>query len=78
MAKPEEVIIVEDDNGEIVRETTKDTEVIAQYKTMKETLVFLTHLNYQDTESIILDLHVAGRKIPQVGFCQGDIFFLTM
>jgi exportin-1 len=32
MAKPEEVIIVEDDNGEIVREQTKDTEVIAQYK----------------------------------------------
>ena len=27
MAKPEEVIIVEDDNGEIVREMTKDTEV---------------------------------------------------
>eukprot|EP00599_Poterioochromonas_sp_BG-1_P007690 CAMPEP_0173141940 /NCGR_PEP_ID=MMETSP1105-20130129/5798_1 /TAXON_ID=2985 /ORGANISM="Ochromonas sp., Strain BG-1" /LENGTH=1076 /DNA_ID=CAMNT_0014055249 /DNA_START=326 /DNA_END=3556 /DNA_ORIENTATION=+ len=63
MAKPEEVIIVEDDNGEIVRETTKDTEVIAQYKTMKETLVFLTHLNYEDTESIMLeklDLQVAG------------------
>lgn len=29
MAKPEEVIIVEDDNGEIVREQTKDTEVSA-------------------------------------------------
>eukprot|EP01035_Chromulina_nebulosa_P018593 gene18593-24320_t len=26
MAKPEEVIIVEDENGEIVREMTKDTE----------------------------------------------------
>lgn len=63
MAKPEEVIIVEDDNGEIVRETTKDTEVIAQYKTMKETLVYLTHLNYEDTEGIMLeklDLQVAG------------------
>jgi exportin-1 len=63
MAKPEEVIIVEDDNGEIVRETTKDTEVIAQYKTMKESLVYLTHLNYEDTESIMLeklDLQVAG------------------
>lgn len=63
MAKPEEVIIVEDDNGEIVREQTKDTEVIAQYRTMKETLVYLTHLNYEDTESIMLeklDLQVAG------------------
>jgi exportin-1 len=63
MAKPEEVIIVEDENGEIVREQTKDTEVIAQYKTMKEALVYLTHLNYEDTEAIMLeklDLQVAG------------------
>ena len=54
MAKPEEVLIVEDENGDIVRETTKDTDVIAQYKTMRETLVFLTHLNCDDTESIML------------------------
>lgn len=38
MAKPEEVIIVEDENGEIVREMTKDTEVIAQYNTMRDAL----------------------------------------
>eukprot|EP01038_Epipyxis_sp_PR26KG_P012132 gene12132-16243_t len=55
MAKPEEVIIVEDDNGEIVREMTKDTEVIAQYKTMRETIVYLTNLNYEDTEEIMLE-----------------------
>lgn len=63
MAKPEEVIIVEDDNGEIVREMTKDTEVIAQYKTMRETIVYLTNLNYEDTEAIMLeklDQQVAG------------------
>jgi exportin-1 len=54
MAKPEEVIVVEDENGEIVREQTKDTEVIAQYKTMKEALVYLTHLNYEDTSTIML------------------------
>jgi exportin-1 len=54
MAKPEEVIIVEDENGDIVREMTKDTEVIAQYKTMREALVFLTNLNYEDTEHIML------------------------
>jgi exportin-1 len=54
MAKPEEVLIVEDENGDIVRETTKDTDVIAQYKTMRESLVFLTHLNCDDTESIML------------------------
>ncbi|KAJ1457703.1 CRM1 C terminal-domain-containing protein [Pelagophyceae sp. CCMP2097] len=55
MAKPEEVLVVEDEHGEIVREMTKDTEAIAQYKTMRETLVYLTHLNYDDTESIMLD-----------------------
>jgi CRM1 / Exportin repeat 2 len=50
-----QVLIVEDENGEIVRETTRDTEAIAQYKTMRETLVYLTHLHYEDTESIMLD-----------------------
>ena len=54
MAKPEEVLVVEDENGEIVRETTKDTDAIAQYKTMRETLVYLTHLDYDDTENIML------------------------
>eukprot|EP00545_Synedropsis_sp_CCMP1620_P000226 CAMPEP_0119020706 /NCGR_PEP_ID=MMETSP1176-20130426/24555_1 /TAXON_ID=265551 /ORGANISM="Synedropsis recta cf, Strain CCMP1620" /LENGTH=1073 /DNA_ID=CAMNT_0006975169 /DNA_START=280 /DNA_END=3501 /DNA_ORIENTATION=- len=55
MAKPEEVLIVEDENGDIVRETTKDTDVIAQYKTMRDTLVYLTHLNCEDTEAIMLN-----------------------
>lgn len=55
MAKPEEVIIVVDENGEIVRENTKDTEVIAQYKTMREAVVYLTHLNYDDTETVMLE-----------------------
>lgn len=54
MAMPEEVLIVEDENGDIVRAPTKDTEVIAQYKTMRDTLVYLTHLNCEDTESIML------------------------
>jgi len=54
MAKPEEVLIMEDENGDLVRETTKDTDVIAQYKVMRETLVYLTHLNCDETESIML------------------------
>ena len=32
MAKPEEVLIVEDENGNIVRETMKDNDVLVQYK----------------------------------------------
>jgi len=54
MAKPEEVIIVEND-GEIVRETTKDTDVVAQYKLMREMIVYLAHLNYDDIETIMLE-----------------------
>ncbi len=65
MAKPEEVLVVEDENGEIVRELTKDTEAIALYKTMRETIVYLTHLNYKDTASIMLEklsLQVSGQE----------------
>eukprot|EP00188_Purpureofilum_apyrenoidigerum_P000812 Plantae.Rhodophyta-Purpureofilum_apyrenoidigerum.ctg14017.p1 GENE.Plantae.Rhodophyta-Purpureofilum_apyrenoidigerum.ctg14017~~Plantae.Rhodophyta-Purpureofilum_apyrenoidigerum.ctg14017.p1 ORF type:complete len:1087 (-),score=225.16 Plantae.Rhodophyta-Purpureofilum_apyrenoidigerum.ctg14017:29-3289(-) len=53
--KPQEVLIVEDENGEIVRETIKDSDSIALYKTMRETLVYLTHLNIEDTENIMLE-----------------------
>lgn len=55
MAKPEEVIVVEDENGCIVRETMKDNDVLAQYKSMRETLVYLCHLDYDDTEHQMLD-----------------------
>lgn len=53
MAKPEEVLIVENENGEVVREFLKDTNAINLYKNMRETLVFLTHLDYSDTERIM-------------------------
>mmetsp|Transcript_36522 Transcript_36522/g.81303 ORF Transcript_36522/g.81303 Transcript_36522/m.81303 type:complete len:1073 (+) Transcript_36522:318-3536(+) len=65
MAKPEEVIVVEDENGNIVRETMKDNDVLAQYKSMRETLVYLCHLDYEDTENQMLDklrLQLAGQK----------------
>ncbi|BDA47056.1 Exportin-1 [Coccomyxa sp. Obi] len=55
MAKPEEVIVVEDENGNIVRETMKDTDTLARYKTMHETLVYLSHLDHDDTESQMLE-----------------------
>jgi len=55
MAKPEEVLVVENDQGEVVREFMKDTDSINMYKTMRETLVYLTHLDYQDTERIMTE-----------------------
>jgi exportin-1 len=54
MAKPEEVLVEADENGDIVREQTKDTEALAVYKIMKDTLVFLTHLEPEDTEKLML------------------------
>jgi len=54
-AKPEEVLIEQDERGEIVRQATKDTDAIAVYKTMRETIVYLTHLNYETTEDIMID-----------------------
>ncbi|EGW13187.1 Exportin-1 [Cricetulus griseus] len=53
MAKPEEVLVVENDQGEVVREFMKDTDSINLYKNMRETLVYLTHLDYVDTEIIM-------------------------
>lgn len=53
MAKPEEVIVVEDDNGNIVRDVRKDGEQVTRYKQMKSILVFLTHLDPADTINIM-------------------------
>ncbi|CAF0774384.1 unnamed protein product [Brachionus calyciflorus] len=55
MAKPEEVLVVENDQGEVVREFMKDTDSINMYKNMRETLVYLTHLDCADTESIMTE-----------------------
>lgn len=53
MAKPEEVLVVENDQGEVVREFMRDTDSITLYKNMRETLVYLTHLDCADTERIM-------------------------
>eukprot|EP00731_Ephydatia_muelleri_P027685 Em0019g558a len=55
MAKPEEVLVVENEQGEAVREFMKDTDAINMYKSMRETLVYLTHLDYADTERIMTE-----------------------
>lgn len=55
MAKPEEVLVVENEQGEVVREFMKDTDAINMYKNMRETLVYLTHLDYTDTERIMTE-----------------------
>jgi exportin-1 len=53
MVRPEEVLIVENDEGEIVREFVKETDTIQLYKSTRECLVYLTHLDVVDTERIM-------------------------
>ncbi|CCE64309.1 hypothetical protein TPHA_0H01010 [Tetrapisispora phaffii CBS 4417] len=55
MARPEEVFIVENDEGVIIREYMKDSDIIQTYNTERSTLVYLTHLDVRDTEKIMLD-----------------------
>ncbi|KDQ59442.1 hypothetical protein JAAARDRAFT_33006 [Jaapia argillacea MUCL 33604] len=55
MVKPEEVLIVENEEGEIVREFMKESDTIVLYKSMRELLVYLTHLDVVDTEAILLE-----------------------
>ena len=55
MVKPEEVLIVENEEGEIVREFVKESDTIQLYKTTRECLVYLTHLDVVDTEGIMSD-----------------------
>ena len=64
MVKPEEVLIVENENGEIVREFTKETDTITLYKSMRECLVYLTHLDYEDTEKIMTEKLALQVLIP--------------
>ncbi|KIY72622.1 hypothetical protein CYLTODRAFT_367384 [Cylindrobasidium torrendii FP15055 ss-10] len=55
MARPAEVLIVENDEGEIVREELKEIDTIVLYKAMRELLVYLTHLDPADTKRILLN-----------------------
>jgi len=50
-----QVLIVENDEGEIVREFMKEIDTIVLYKQMRELLVYLTHLDVVDTENILTE-----------------------
>ena len=49
------VLIVENEEGEIVREFMKESDTIVLYKSMRELLVYLTHLDVADTENILTE-----------------------
>ena len=46
-------MLVEERDGQIQRELLKDTDTIALYKSMRECLIYLTHLDPSDTEEIM-------------------------
>lgn len=48
-------MIVENEEGEIVREFMKESDTIVLYKSMRELLVYLTHLDVSDTEGILTE-----------------------
>lgn len=52
---PLQVLIVENEEGEIVREFMKESDTIVLYKSMRELLVYLTHLDVSDTETILTE-----------------------
>lgn len=49
------MLIVENDEGEVVREFLKESDTIVLYKQMREVLVYLTHLDTSDTETILVE-----------------------
>ncbi|GAW01678.1 hypothetical protein LENED_003286 [Lentinula edodes] len=53
MVKPEEVLVVENEEGEVVREYLQETDTIVLYKSMRELMVYLTHLDVVDVETIL-------------------------
>jgi len=54
MPKPKEVLVVEDESGNVIQEPYKDTESISLYESMKRTLILLTTLDGKNMTQIIL------------------------
>lgn len=53
MAKPKEVLVVIDEDGEAVEEHFDDTETISIYELMRETLIYLTHIDQPSMDKVI-------------------------
>lgn len=75
MAKPEEVLVVENDQGEVVREFMKDTDSINMYKNMRETLGKFSQSNERFCQAPYVTrylIHLYGRSSP----CMHTFFFI--
>ena len=73
MVRPDEIIIVKDiDSGDVVREAVRDSDMLNLYQCEKETLVYLTYLNFDDTEDIIITELVRQMELLS-GYLNGDV-----
>ncbi|MBS1889808.1 MAG: hypothetical protein JST59_00815 [Actinobacteria bacterium] len=54
MAKPQEVLIVIDDNGQPMREELANTENYAMYELMRELLIIVAEMSWSTTRSFIV------------------------
>ena len=65
MAKPKEVLLTIDENGDVEEEYEIDTENIALYENMRETLIFLANSNTDEMINIVTQrleqMQAAGR-----------------
>ncbi|PRT54062.1 Exportin-1 [Wickerhamiella sorbophila] len=65
MVRPEEVLISENEDGEIVRVVYQESDTIILYKSLRDILVYLTHLDVVDTRDIMtakLDRQIDGSE----------------
>lgn len=53
MAKPDEVLITLDENGQPIRQEEVDTENIALYKLLKDLLINLSKLDWENMRQIL-------------------------
>ena len=53
MAKPKEVLITIDENGNVEEEHYEDTETLYLYERMRETLIYLTNLDPAGMDRVI-------------------------
>lgn len=50
-----QVLVVENEEGEVVREHMQETDTIVLYKMMRELMLYLTHLDVGDMENILTE-----------------------
>ncbi|KAH0789393.1 CRM1 C terminal-domain-containing protein [Histomonas meleagridis] len=55
MERPNEILIVENEDGSVSKEETRNTITLALYNTMRKTLVYLANIDHIDTINAILE-----------------------